>query len=71
MSELLYRKGEKFTANGHQIEITRDVPWSGWPRWGDILVDGVALKSGDSGSRVSWQGRDQMRRSRLRSRAAV
>ena len=64
MIDLLYRKGETFTANGHAVEVTRDVPLSGWPRWGDILVDGVALKSGDSGPRVSWQWAEAIRRAK-------
>ncbi len=70
MADLLYRQGETFERNGHQIEITRDVPWSGWPLWGDVLVDGVALKSGDSGSRVSWQGPEMMTRAKARRKAA-
>ena len=68
--DLLYHIGETFERNGHQVLITRDVPWSGWPRWGDILVDGAALKSGDSGSRVSWQGKELITRSKLRRRPA-
>ena len=69
MSGLLYRRGETFTRNGHQIEITRDVPWNGWPLRGDILVDGAALKSGDSGSRVSWQYDEMMARHNARRKA--
>ena len=70
MSELIYRRGETFQRNGHQIEITRDIPWNGWPLWGDILVDGVALKPGDSGSRVSWQWPESLARAKLRKKAA-
>lgn len=31
MSGLIYQKGETFVRNGHSIEITRDIPWRGWP----------------------------------------
>lgn len=68
MELLCYRAGETFERNGHHIEITRDSPWNSWGRWGDILVDGVALKPGDSGSRVNWQFDEMKRRYRARGK---
>jgi hypothetical protein len=66
MGALFYKKGETFRRNGHKVEITRDIPWNGWPLWGDILVDGVALKSGDTGSRVNWQFAELQHRAKAR-----
>ena len=70
MDGLVYQRGEKFLRNGHQIEIVRNVPWNGWPLWGDVLVDGVALKSGDTGSRVNWQWPEIVSRHAKRRKAA-
>jgi hypothetical protein len=68
--QLLYTEGETFERNGHRVEILRDVPWNGWPNFGDILVDGVPLKSGDSGPRVSWQWDELCARADARKRRA-